>query len=133
MTKKHRHILVCAGVAVGLVLLTVGAVGVTLSRVTRTEVLQKGVELANEHTGYDIDLGDLYLSPLHHSPMVLYHAYKGHTDLPLEVRVDSLFVGHRGQDTLIYTRCLRLKDCGGALARTTDHFPLRQHDCRGGY
>ena len=109
MTKKHRHILVCAGVAVGLVLLSVGVVGVPLSRVTRTEVLQKGVELANEHTGYDIDLGDLYLSPLHHSPMVLYHAYKGHTDLPLEVRVDSLFVGHRGQDTLIYTRCLRLK------------------------
>ena len=109
MTKKHRNILVCAGVAVGLVLLSIGVVGVPLSRVTRTEVLQKGVELANEHTGYDIDLGDLYLSPLHHSPMVLYHAYKGHTDLPLEVRVDSLFVGHRGQDTLIYTRCLRLK------------------------
>ena len=62
----------------------------------------------------DIDLGRLYLSPFHHSPMALYRAYKGEADLPLRIEVDSLFVGHRGQDTLIYVHTLRL----GAILRT---------------
>lgn len=62
----------------------------------------------------DIDLGRLYLSPFHHSPMALYRAYKGEADLPLRIEVDSLFVGHRGQDTLIYVHTLRL----GATLRT---------------
>lgn len=75
----------------------------------RQAVLNKGVIIANQKTDYDIDLGRIYLSPFHHSPMVLYHAYKGDIDLPVEVQIDSLFVGHRGQDTLIYTHTLRLK------------------------
>ena len=41
--------------------------------------------------------------------MVLYRAYKGTADLPLEVALDSVFVGHRGQDTLLYAHALRLK------------------------
>ncbi len=81
----------------------------------RNKILNKGVVVANEKTDFDIDLGGLYLSPFHHSPMVLYRAYKGEADLPLEVQIDSLFVGHRGQDTLAYVRALRLK----ATAKTS--------------
>ena len=80
----------------------------------RQAVLSKALPIAQEKTGLDIDLGDIYLSPFHHSPMVLYRAYKGEADLPLEVNIDSLFVGHRGQDTLLYARALRLR----AFART---------------
>ncbi len=75
----------------------------------RQKVLDKGLAAANEKTDFDIDLGRLYLSPFHHSPMVLYRAYKGEADLPVRVEIDSLFVGHRGVDTLIYARTLRLK------------------------
>ena len=63
----------------------------------------------------DIDLGRIYLSPFHRSPMELYRAYKGEGDLPLRIEVDSLFVGHRGQDTLIYVHALRLE----ATAKTS--------------
>ncbi len=94
----------------GFVLLLVTAVIVVVATPScREAVLEKGVAVANEKTDFDIDLGHLYLSPFHHSPMVLYRAYKGKTDLPLGVEVDSLFVGHRGQDTLIYVRALHLK------------------------
>ena len=48
------------------------------------------VALANDKTDYDIDLGRLYLSPFYHSPKVLYRAYKGEDDLPLQVEIDSL-------------------------------------------
>jgi hypothetical protein len=75
----------------------------------RTAALRKGVAIANEQTDWDIDLGRLYLSPFHHSPMVLYRAYKGQADLPVAVEIDSLFVGHRGQDTLVYVHTLRLR------------------------
>ena len=56
----------------------------------------------------DIEFSRLYLSPLHQSPRELYRAYKGKQDLPLAVEADSLFVGRRGQDTLLYVRTLRL-------------------------
>jgi len=75
----------------------------------REAVIHKGVAIANEQTEWDIDLGGIYLSPFHHSPLVLYRAYKGEEDLPVEVRIDSLFVGHRGQDTLVYVHALRLR------------------------
>ena len=95
-------------------MLLLGAVATVLYvSPVRQEVLTKGVAIANEKTDYDIDLGQLYLSPFHHSPMVLYRAYKGEGDLPLEVRIDSLFVGHRGQDTLAYIHSLRLKAVAG--------------------
>lgn len=96
-------------------LLLLAAAYVVSSPSARTYVLEKGVEIANEKTDYDIDLGRLYLSPFHHSPMVLYRAYRGEIDLPLHVEVDSLYVGHRGVDTLIYTHALRLR----ALVHTT--------------
>lgn len=98
------------GVLSGIVLLLLTAI-VTAVYVPsiRTAILDKCVAVANEQTDFDIDLGRLYLSPFHHSPMVLYRAYKGESDLPLQVEVDSLFVGHRGQDTLIYVHSLRLK------------------------
>ncbi len=71
-------------------------------------VLDRGIAFANEKTDWDIDLGRIYLSPFHHSPLTLYRAYQGKEDLPLQVEIDSLFIGHRGQDTLVYTRSLRL-------------------------
>ena len=85
----------------------------------RQKVLDKGLVAANEKTDFDIDLGRLYLSPFHHSPMVLYRAYKGEADLPIRVEIDSLFVGHRGVDTLIYARALRLQ----AKAKTSSINP----------
>lgn len=75
----------------------------------RSAALEKGLAVANEQTDIDIDVGGLYLSPFYHSPMVLYRAYKGEGDLPLEVKIDSVFIGHRGVDTMVYVHRLRLK------------------------
>lgn len=75
----------------------------------RMPLLEQGVRIANEQTDYDIDLGRIYLSPFHHSPALLYRAYRGEVDLPLRVEIDSLFVGHRGVDTLAYIHSLRLQ------------------------
>ena len=98
------------GVLLGLVLLLLIAVGCVLYvEPIRKAALEKVLPIVQEKTGLDIDLGDIYLSPFHHSPMVLYRAYKGTADLPLEVALDSVFVGHRGQDTLLYAHALRLK------------------------
>ena len=102
--------LALAGVVMGLALLLLVAASVVLYVPSvRTAVLHKGVAIANEKTDFDIDLGRIYLSPFYHSPKVLYNAYKGVADLPLNVEIDSLFVGHRGQDTLAYVHVLRLK------------------------
>lgn len=105
------------GVALGLVLLLLTAVVCAIYvPALRNKILNKGIVVANDKTDFDIDLGGIYLSPFHHSPMVLYRAYKGQSDLPLEIQIDSLFVGHRGQDTLAYVRALRLK----ATAKTSE-------------
>lgn len=101
---------VAIGVLLGLVmLLLVIAVSVIYIPSLRKMAFEKGISIAREKTGYDIDVGDIYLSPFHHSPLVLYRAWKGWEDLPVEVNIDSLFVGHRGQDTLIYAHRLRLQ------------------------
>lgn len=94
----------------GIVLLLLTAVGVVLYVPSaRHAVVEKGVAVANEKTDWDIDLGGIYLSPFHHSPLRLYRAYKGEEDLAVRVKIDSLFVGHRGADTLLYTRTLWLE------------------------
>lgn len=98
------------GVILGLVLLL--SVAVTVVLVTpgaRTAVLNRCVKEVNKRTDLDVDLGRLYLSPFHHSPRMLYRAYKGKEDLPLHVEIDSVYVGHRGLDTLIYVQALRLQ------------------------
>ncbi len=102
--------LALVGVVSGIVLLLLIAVATAIYTPSlRTKILHKGLIIAQEKTEWDIDLGGIYLSPFHHSPMVLYRAYKGQADLPVEVQIDSLFVGHRGQDTLAYVHALRLK------------------------
>ena len=98
------------GVILGIVLLLLITVTVILvTPKARMAVLNKCVEVVNERTDWDVDLGRLYLSPFHHSPMILYRAYKGEEDLPLHIEIDSLYVGHRGKDTLIYVHALRLQ------------------------
>ena len=98
------------GIVVGLVILLLVAVASVLYVPSlRKTAVEKGIVIANEKTDMDIDVGDLYLSPFHHSPMVLYRAWKGQEDLPVEVNIDSLYLGHRGLDTLIYAHVLRLK------------------------
>ncbi len=98
------------GVVTGIVLLLLIAVVCVLYIPSlRTKALEKGIVIARDKTGYDIDLGRLYLSPLHQSPLELYRAFKGKEDLPVQVDIDSLFVGHRGQDTLLYAHALRLR------------------------
>lgn len=102
--------LALTGVVLGLVLLLLIATAVVVSTPSaRHTILTKSIEIVNEKTDWDINLGHLYLSPFHHSPMVLYRAYKGKADLPVEVEIDSLFVGHRGKDTLVNVHTLRLK------------------------
>ena len=108
----------------GLILLLLIAVGCVLYvEPIRKATLEKALPVVQEKTGLDIDLGDIYLSPFHHSPMVLYRAYKGTADLPLEVALDSVFVGHRGQDTLLYARALCLR----ATAKTSG-FSIQDSD-----
>ncbi len=98
------------GILTGLLVLLLIAVAVVLYEPSvRERVQEKGIAIVNEKTDWDIDLGRLYLSPFHHSPKVLYRAYKGETDLPVHIEIDSLFVGHRGKDTLVYVHALRLK------------------------
>ena len=106
---KWKIPLAIVGVVIGIVLVLLATV-VTVLCVSplRQTALDKGVAIANDKTDWDIDLGRIYLSPFHHSPMKLYRLYKGEEDLPVTVEIDSLFVGHRGQDTLIYVRALRL-------------------------
>jgi len=108
-TMKWKIPLALTGTVIGIVLLLLSAV-VTVLYVSpvRQAALDKGVAIANEQTDWDIDLGRIYLSPFHQSPMLLYRAYKGEADLPVTVEIDSLFVGHRGLDTLIYVHALRL-------------------------
>lgn len=97
-------------IVLGLVLLLLGAVACVLYVPSvRSAAIEKGIAVAREKTGMDIDLGGIYLSPVHHSPKVIYRAWKGEEDLPLEVKIDSLYIGHRGQDTLLYARTLRLR------------------------
>ena len=109
----------------GLVLLLLIAVGCVIYVPSiRKAVLEKGLQIANEQTDLDIDLGDIYLSPFHHSPCLLYRAYKGESDLPLEISIDSLFVGHRGVDTLLCVQSLRLN----AIAKTGDGLPVTEKD-----
>ena len=74
----------------------------------RIHILHKAVIIANNQLSYDIDLDQLYLSPFHQHPTLLYRAYKGKEDLPVEVQIDNLFIGHRGQDTLVYVQALQL-------------------------
>lgn len=105
----------------GLILLL--AVVVTVILVTpkaRMAVLRKCVTEINKRTDMDVDLGKLYLSPFHQSPWLLYHAYKGEADLPLHIEIDSLFIGHRGRDTLVYVRSLRLR---GNVAKPANGIP----------
>ena len=105
------------GGLLGLVLLLLIVVGCVLYVTPlRKAALQTALPIVQEKTELDIDLGDLYLSPFHHSPITLCRAYKGKEDLPLEVNIDSVFVGHRGQDTLLYARMLRLR----ALLKTSE-------------
>ncbi|MBQ6777311.1 MAG: BamA/TamA family outer membrane protein [Paludibacteraceae bacterium] len=103
----------------GIVLLLLVAAAVVLYVPSvRSAVLEHGVAIANEQTDYDIDIGHIYLSPFHHSPLLFYRAYQGQTDLPVEVRLDSVFVGHRGQDTLIYVHALRLRTTALTQSKT---------------
>ena len=101
-----------AGFAVGaVVLLLIAATCVLYIPSLRAKVIDKGLAFARKQTGLDIGIGDFGLRL---SPVGVYRAYKGKEDLPLELSIDSLFVGHRGQDTLVYARALRLN----AVART---------------
>ena len=82
--------LAVVGTVVGAVMLLLVAVACVLYvPALRKTAMEKGIVIASEKTGMDIDVGQLYLSPFHHSPMVLYRAWRGRTDLPLEVNIDS--------------------------------------------
>ena len=97
------------GASLGLVLLLlIAVVCVLYVKPLRQAVIAQALPIVEEQTGLDIDVGDIYLSPFHHSPLTFYRAYKGQCDLPLDISLDSVFVGHRGQDTLLCVQRLRL-------------------------
>lgn len=111
----HKGLAVGAIILFGSALLLLGGlVGILCISPLRTAVLEKSIDIAREKSGMDIDLGGLYLSVFHHSPLLFWRAYQGEEDLPLEVKIDSLFIGHRGHDTLVYTGSLHLR----AIAKT---------------
>lgn len=100
------------GVVIGLIVLLLIAVTVVLATPgIRSAALQKCMVVVGERTGMDVDLGRIYLSPFHHSPKILYQAYKGRGDLPVRIEIDSLFIGHRNLDTLLYVHALHLQGC----------------------
>ena len=125
--------LAVVGVALGVVVLVLIAV-TCFFRVPalRTMVVEKGIAIAAEQTGMDIEVGQIYISfaptdaepetpgncplTLKLAPRNLYRAYKGEADLPLTVLIDSVFLGHRGQDTLACVHTLRLN----ATVKTND-------------
>lgn len=97
-------------VVLGGVLLLLGAVtAVLVTPSARTAVLQRVVTEVNARTDWDVDLERIYLSPFHQSPRQLYRAFKGEGELPLHIEIDSLYVGHRNRDTLLYVHTLRLR------------------------
>lgn len=101
--------LAVVGAVTGIVLLLLTAVTIVLCVPSiRHKAVDKGIAFANEHTEWDIDLGHICISPFHQPVKELYRAYKGEADLPLTIEIDSLYVGHRGQDTLVYVHTLRL-------------------------
>lgn len=126
----------CIGLGVILVIVLLLLSTATVILVTpgaRTALLRKCVEEVNQRTGWDVDLGQIYLSPFYQSPRSLYRAFKGEEDLPLRIDIDSLYVGHRTKDTLIYIHSLRLqgnveKSAEDLMARTisVDRLLLRQ-------
>lgn len=98
------------GAVLGLALLLAIAVTIVLATPkARMAVLRRAVTEINKRTDLDVDLGGIYLSPFHQSPKLLYRAYKGKADLPLHIEIDSLYIGHRGHDTMLYVRSLRLR------------------------
>ncbi len=98
--------LAVTGIVVGAVMLLLVAVTCVVSiPPLRNAAAEKGIAIASEQTGLDIDLGRFNI---HLSPLRAYRAWRGKTDLPLALNIDSLYIGHRGQDTLVYVHCLRL-------------------------
>ncbi|MCQ2311434.1 MAG: BamA/TamA family outer membrane protein [Paludibacteraceae bacterium] len=86
------------GTVFALLLLVLGLCSVPS---VRKKILDKGVSIAAEKTGYDIQLDDLYISVFHQSPMSLFRD-------SLVVEIDGLFIGHASQDTLVSFRHLSL-------------------------
>ena len=111
--------LAVAGIAAGVVLLLIVAITCVVSVPSlRKAATEKGLAFAREQTGMDIDVGKIEI--LHLSPSSLYRAWRGKADLPVELNIDSVYVGHRGEDTLIYVHTLRLN----AKLLTSDNQPL---------
>ena len=118
-----KLLLTLTGLLLGIVILAlVATASILYVPAIRHATLNKAIEIANDRTDWNIDLGQLYLSPFHHSPKILYRAYKGEENLPVQVRIDSLFVGHRGLDTLVYVRSLRLQ----AVLMTGNNPPFKK-------
>lgn len=100
--------LAVTGVLVGLLLLLlIAAASVLFIPSLRSAAIDKAIAIAQEKTGLDLGIGDFSLD-VGESPMSIYRAYKGKEDLPVALKIDSLFVGHRGKDTLIYVHKLDL-------------------------
>ncbi len=118
--KNKAHLLwIIPAVLIGL-----GAAGVitvaclVASPTIRQKILNKGIEIASEKTGYDIELRRLYLSPFHQRPSTIFSD-------SVVVEIDTLFIGHANQDTLLYLDHLALSALPLAKDSTLSSIHLR--------
>ncbi len=118
--KNKKHLLwilpaVLIGVGIAGVLTVAGLIA---TPVVRQKILDKGIEIASEKTGYDIELHRLYLSPFHQLPSTIFND-------SVVVEIDTLFIGHANQDTLLYLDHLALSALPLAKDSTLSSIHLR--------
>lgn len=93
--KKHLFWIIPTSLIGTIVVLFFVIAGVCAIPSARQKLLDKVISHASSLTGYDLAVRRLYLSPFHQSPVSLL------TD-SIVVEIDSLFIGHAHQDTLLY-------------------------------
>ncbi len=119
--KNKKHLLwSIPATLVGVVIVVILAIVVLVATPSvRKKALDKTTEIASRMTGYDIELRRLYLSPFHQQPSALFHD-------SLVIEIDTLFVGHANQDTLIRLDRLALSTL--PLAKNRSLFSIRLRD-----
>ena len=119
MKNKAHFLWIIPAVLIGLGAAGVITVaGLIATPAVRQKILNKGIEIASEKTGYDIELHRLYLSPLHQRPSTIFSD-------SVVIEIDTLFIGHANQDTLLYLDHLALSALPLAKDSTLSSIHLR--------
>ncbi len=119
MKHKAHFLWIIPAVLIGLGAAGVITVaGLIATPAVRQKILNKGIEIASEKTGYDIELHRLYLSPFHQRPSTIFSD-------SVVIEIDTLFIGHANQDTLLYLDHLALSALPLAKDSTLSSIHLR--------